>query len=93
MATTQQLTVTCTYDDDSTEDVTADASYESSATGVATVSATGLVTAVAEGTATITATYEGLTDTSAITVSPPPEPEALSIEVDPASATLDNPAA
>ena len=90
MATTQQLTVTVTMSDESTEDVTGDATYESSATGVATVSSSGLITAVSEGTATITATYAGLTDTCAVTVDPEPVvPE--SVAVSPSSVTLDHP--
>lgn len=91
MATTQQLTVTCTFDDSSNQDVTADAAYSSDDEAVATVSSGGLVTAVGEGTATVTATYEGLTATSTITVSPPPVPEPESLDVSPSSVTLDHP--
>jgi len=43
-------------------------SWKSSSTGVATVSSSGLVTAVAPGTATITATSEGKSGTSTVTV-------------------------
>ena len=43
--------------------------WASSATGVATVSATGLVTGVAAGPATVTATSEGQSGSSSITVS------------------------
>lgn len=91
MATTQQLTVTLHFDDESTQDVTAEATYESSATGVATVSEAGLITAVSEGSATITATYGAFTDTCAVTVDPEPEPEPENIEVSPSSVTLDHP--
>ena len=90
MATTQQLTATLTMSDDSTQDVTSTATYQSSATGVATVNAAGLITAVGEGAATITATHSGLTSQCAVTVDPPPvEPEALAVT--PTSATLDHP--
>lgn len=61
------LTATAAYDDATTVDVTADASWSSSDTAVATVSA-GFVTGVAPGTATVTASYSGQTDTSAVTV-------------------------
>lgn len=43
--------------------------WSSSDTDVATVSQNGIVTSVAAGSATITATYEGATDTTAVTVS------------------------
>jgi hypothetical protein len=46
--------------------------WSSSGMGVATVSATGLVTGVAAGSATITATSEGRSDTTAVTVTAPP---------------------
>ena len=91
MATTQQLTVTVTFDDETNADVTNEASYVSDDTNVATVSATGLVSAVSEGTATVTASYEGLSDTSVITVSPAPDPEPESLDVTPSTATLDHP--
>lgn len=61
------LTATATYDDSSTEDVTADASWTSSDPTKATVSA-GFVTGVAAGSSTVTATYNGQSDTCAVTV-------------------------
>lgn len=62
------LAATATYSDSSTADVTAEATWTSSATNKATVSA-GFVTGIAAGAATITATYQGQTDTCAVTVS------------------------
>ena len=59
--------------------------WTSSAPGVATVSASGLVTGVAVGSATITATSEGKSGTSAITVNPVP---VASVVVSPASAAV-----
>jgi len=64
----QQLTVTATYSDASTVDVTAEASYESSNTSVATVSAAGLITGVAEGSATVTVSYQTETAEVSVTV-------------------------
>jgi uncharacterized protein YjdB len=70
---TETVTLTPTVKD-STGTVVTDrpVSWNSSATGVATVSALGVVTAVAPGTATITATSETKSGTSTITVSPIP---------------------
>lgn len=85
MAATQQLTVTATFASGGSQNVTADASYESSAPGVATVSASGLITAVSEGSATVTATYRGQSGTCAVTVTDPIE----GLSVAPASAALD----
>lgn len=78
MATSQQLTVTMTYADDSTEDVTDDASYESADTDVATVSSAGLIEAVGEGSTTVTASMSGLTAECAVTVANPPQSLAVS---------------
>lgn len=60
---TQQLTV-----ESGATNVTASATYTSSNASIATVSSSGLVTGVAAGSATITATYNGATATSAVTV-------------------------
>jgi parallel beta-helix repeat protein len=46
--------------------------WQSSNTGIATVNATGLVTGIAQGSATVTATSEGQSGGSAITVNPLP---------------------
>jgi len=62
------LTVTATYDDDSTTDVTVASTYASSDEAIATVSETGVVTGVAEGSATITVTYDSKTTTVDVTV-------------------------
>lgn len=61
------LTATATYDDASTADVTAEATWVSSDPTKATVSA-GFVTGVAAGSSTVTATYQGQSDTCAVTV-------------------------
>jgi uncharacterized protein YjdB len=63
--------------------------WTSSNTGVATVDANGRVTAVAPGTATITATSEGRTGTSAITVVAPPPAPVATVAVSPSTGTLD----
>ncbi len=70
---TQTVTLTPTVKD-STGAVVTDRplTWGSSATGVATVSSAGVVTAIAPGTATISATAEGKSGSSTITVSPIP---------------------
>jgi len=67
---TESLSITATYSDASTADVTVEASYESSDTSAATVSTGGLITAVAEGSATVTVSYteDGITETAAVSV-------------------------
>ena len=52
---TQQFAATATYNNNTTADVTATASWTSSSNAVATISTGGLATSVAGGTATITA--------------------------------------
>jgi len=61
-----------------------DIAWTSSNSAVATVSSTGLVTGVATGSVTITATSEGKTGTSAITVQAP----VATVTVTPASASV-----
>jgi hypothetical protein len=62
------LVATAHWSDSTTTDVTATASWSSSAPSKATVSS-GFVTGIAAGSATVTATYQGQSDTCAVTVS------------------------
>ena len=69
---TQQLSVTGTFSDGSTINLTAESTFVSTAPGCATVTAAGLVTAVASGNTTIVATHtSGKVATAAGTVGPP----------------------
>ena len=68
VSTTQQLQGIAIFADGGTQNVTAAATWLSSAPSVATVSSGGLVTAIGSGTATITVTYLGISGTSQITV-------------------------
>lgn len=61
-------TQTLTVADQDSHPITSGVTFVSSDPTKATVSAAGVVTGVAAGTTTITATYQGKTDTSAITV-------------------------
>lgn len=79
---TQALTVTGTFDDNSMSDQTSNATFMSSADGVAVVSSTGNITAAAVGTATITADVGGVMATVAVTVSPMVDPTAIPMTVD-----------
>jgi uncharacterized protein YjdB len=65
---TRQLAVNGTYSDGTTQDVTSQATWQSSDNTIATVSASGLFTAVGAGTATITASIGTVTETISITV-------------------------
>jgi len=71
---TQQFSAQAVYSDDTLEDVTEQVTWASSDATVASVEtaegARGLVTALAMGTATISATLQGLTGQSAVTVGP-----------------------
>ena len=67
----QALTATGNYSDSSTQDLTAQAAWSSSNTGVAAV-AGGVVTAAANGAASVTASFDGLTsNAAAVTVADP----------------------
>lgn len=65
---TRQLAATATLSTGTTSDVTQQATWQSSAPGVASVSPTGLVTAVAEGTVDISATYQSVKGTLGVGV-------------------------
>lgn len=82
---TQPLTVTATYSNGSTQNVTAGAGFASSNAAVATVTTSGLVAAVANGAATITASYGGFSAAAAATVAIPTQ---TGLTVTPSSVTL-----
>jgi trimeric autotransporter adhesin len=79
-----RLTLTAVFDAGSPQDVTAKATWTSSAPAIASVSG-GLVTAVKAGTATVSAAYEGKTTALTVTVTPP---ALVSVQVDPAALAL-----
>jgi hypothetical protein len=64
----QQFTATGTYSDGSTRDLTCQVTWASDNTSVATISGSGLVTAANLGIATITATLNGVSATTKMTV-------------------------
>ncbi len=85
--TTQQFTLTGSYNDESSRDVTVEATWSSSDPAVATVSAAGIATPVHAGTTTITATLEGHSASSTLTVT---NAQLQSIEVLPAAPSIPN---
>jgi hypothetical protein len=90
-ASTQQFAATGVFSDNSTQDLTTQATWESSNVAVATVSnaagSIGLATAVGVGAAPIGATLEGVSGSTTLTVTPA---VLVSIEVTPAAANLAN---
>src|SRR3977135_1565477 len=66
--TSQQMTATGVYSNNSTQNLTSTATWASSDTNVATVTTGGMVTAKAHGTCTITATVHGVTGSVNLTV-------------------------
>ncbi len=66
---TLQLTATANFSNNTTQNVTTTATWQSSNTGVATVSTGGLATGVAPGSADIRATFQSVTGTAALQVS------------------------
>jgi len=61
---TQQFVATGKYSDGTTEDITSQVTWASSASSIATISAAGLATGVAVGTTNITASLSGITSPS-----------------------------
>jgi hypothetical protein len=86
IATSQPFTVTGTFSDGTTRDVTALSTFASAVIGVGTVNpATGLALGVSAGTSLITATSGGMTATTLLTVNPT---TLVSIAVAPQAPTL-----
>src|SRR6202022_3052297 len=87
--TTQQLTATGTYTDNSTQDLTTSVPWAPTAGAVATVSNTagsqGLASALSPGTVTVTATVGTIVGTTGLTVT---AASLVSIDVTPATATI-----
>lgn len=88
---TTQFTAKGTFSDATLQDLTFDATWASTAPGVASVSdassSKGFTRALAVGTASITATFDGVTGTTPLTVT---EVLLQSISVSPASASILN---
>jgi Bacterial Ig-like domain (group 2)/Matrixin len=72
MGASTRFTATGILSDHTTVDLTSKVSWLSSSSGVAIVTPTGLVTAVAAGESSIVASFDGVTGSSVMTVSPPP---------------------
>ncbi|MFO0888068.1 MAG: Ig-like domain-containing protein [Isosphaeraceae bacterium] len=97
---TQQFTATGTYSDDSTQDLTAQVTWASADTAVASISddpgSKGVATAFAQGTSTISAMFGGVSGSTVLTVTAavlqsisvaPPDPSVPVGEVQPFTAT------
>lgn len=85
LGTTQQLTATGRFSDATTQDVTSQATWSSSAIAVATVDNAGLVTSVTVGSSTISAAVGGVTGTVLVTVS---AAQLVSLQVTPANPSV-----
>ena len=70
----QQFTATGTYSDGSAQDITSQATWTSSDTGVATINTRGLATGVSDGIPIISASLAGVTGSTLLTVQHPPSP-------------------
>jgi uncharacterized protein YjdB len=87
VGSTQQFAATGTYSDNSTQDLTATAVWNSSNANVASLGATGLASGLTVGTTTISATVLSVTGSTALTVTLSPH-VLQSIFVTPASPSV-----
>jgi PKD repeat protein len=69
---TQQFTAAGTYSDSSTQNLTAQVTWTSANTAVATIGAAGMATGLGAGQTTISAALDGVTGAGSIQVLPPP---------------------
>ncbi len=83
LGATQPLTATGIYQAGNTQNLTSQVSWSSATPAVATISSAGVVTAVATGSSTVTATLNGVTGSTVVTV-----PTATSITVTPTNPSL-----
>jgi Big-like domain-containing protein len=65
---TSQMVATATLSGGTTQDVTTQATWQSSNTAVATVNASGLATGIAAGSVQITATYQSVSGIDNVTI-------------------------
>lgn len=70
--TTQQLSVSGEYTDNSTEDLTSSVSWYSDTSLVASISSSGLLAALSSGSSQVSATLNGVTDIVTVSILPPP---------------------
>ncbi|HUN87207.1 MAG TPA: Ig-like domain-containing protein [Terriglobales bacterium] len=66
-----QFTATGKYSDNTSKDLTSQASWSSSSTGVATISSSGMATSKAVGSTTITASFSGVNGSTTLTITAP----------------------
>lgn len=83
--TQRSFVATALYSDDAAIDVTDAATWESDDTNVVTIVSAGVVEAVAVGTANVTATFDGASDITSVTVT---DATLTELQVDPTTATL-----
>jgi plastocyanin len=69
VGSTQAFTATGTFSDNSTQNITSQVTWASATTSVATITSTGVATGVAPGTSVITASLNGVTGMTHLTVS------------------------
>jgi trimeric autotransporter adhesin len=75
----QQFTATGTYSDNSTQDLTGAANWNSSNPNVASVNSTGLASALTAGTTTISATVLSVSGSTTLTTVAPPPLQSISV--------------
>jgi trimeric autotransporter adhesin len=82
---TQQFSVVGTFSDGSMQNLTSIATWSSSVPSIAAINSSGLATATTQGTSIISASANGFTGSTALTVAPP---ALVSIAVTPGNATF-----
>lgn len=80
-----QLTATGTFDDGTKQALTASVTWQSSQAAIAEINSQGVVAAMSQGVAQVSATYQGITGSTSVTVA---QPALASIAVSPNPSSL-----
>src|SRR5262249_18470029 len=82
---TQQFAANATFSDGTTQNVTGTATWKSSATSIASITTSGFATAKNVGTTNITASFDGVSDSTTLTVN---AANLSSISIQPANGSI-----
>jgi len=85
---TEQFAATATYSDGSTADISSTATWAAASSGIATVNSSGLATGVAAGSTAVSASMNGMSGTTMLSITGGTTKTLTSIAVTPGNASI-----